>query len=154
MHISTYLQTRLWWTLFTSFWYQDSQSSLCTVVCPGKRRAFITIWVLPACLECVRVCRRGMVPLAMPMSLEDNPGHWCSETNRAEMTCSLLTTNKKKEEIFCLRFSSAANANTSVSYVLLYGKITVIARYITLISAWTFLLNASLKVYEIAVKVN
>lgn len=28
----TYLQTRLWWTLFTSFRYQDSQSSLCTVV--------------------------------------------------------------------------------------------------------------------------
>ena len=42
---------------------------------------------------------------------------------------------QKKEEIFCLRFSYAANANTSVSYVLLYGKITVIARYITLISA-------------------
>lgn len=48
--------------------------------------------------------------------------------------------HKQKKKRFGLRCSSAANANTSDSCVLLYGKITVIARYHSYISMNFFML--------------
>lgn len=133
----TYLQTRLWWTLFTSFRYQDSQSSLCTVVVLVREEHLL---LSESCLHVwVSVClwERSFWIAAMPMSLGDNPGHWCSETNRAEMICPLLTTNKKRRDlVFVVHLQPTRTRLIPVYYCM---ERLPSSPDITLISAWTFL---------------
>ena len=122
---------------------QSNQSLRCGISWYEKS-IYYYLSLAPMSRECVRICGGEVWIAAMPMSLEDNPGHRCSKTKGTEMICSLLTTNKK-DKIWSSSFICSQREHACFSCIAVWKDYRYDQIYHSYISRTFFLVLKCLK---------